>query len=340
MTIKTPFEDIPAEGRAIELADGVLWMRLPLPMKLDHVNVYAIWDDEGWTIIDTGMASKRGHAIWQALWDGPLGGKPLRRVILTHHHPDHVGMAAWFIEQGAELCTSRTAWLMARMLTLDVQDVPTPEAMTFYKRAGVSGEIYEKRRTERPYNFVDTVLPLPQGFTRLVEGGTLTFGNRTWDIRMGNGHAPEHVTLWSRDDHLVIGGDQLLLSISPNLGVYPNEPDADPVADWIETCERFQPFARADQLILGGHKLPYLGLPKRLEQMIFNHHEALDRLYAYLDTPKSAAECFEPLFKRKIGPSEYGLALVESVAHVNHLHQTSKASRVLGDDGVYRFQRI
>lgn len=339
MSIQTPFETIPAEGETIQVAEGVLWMRLPLPMKLDHVNVYAIWDDEGWTIIDTGFASKRGHALWQKLWDGPLGGKPLRRVILTHHHPDHVGMAAWFIERGAELCTSRTAWLMARMLTLDVQEVATPEAMTFYKRAGVSGAMYEKRRTDRPFNFADTVLPLPQGFTRLVEGGTLTFGNRTWDIRMGDGHAPEHVTLWSREDGLVIGGDQLLLSISPNLGVYPNEPDADPVGDWITSCEKFQPHARDDQLILGGHKLPYIGLPKRLEQMIHNHHEALDRLDAYLTMPTSAAECFDPLFKRKIGEGEFGLALVEAVAHVNHLHQTGKASRVLSDDGVYLFQR-
>jgi len=340
MTIRTPFEDIPAEGEAIEVADGVLWLRLPLPMALDHVNVFAFWDDEGWTIVDTGFASKRGEAMWQALLDGPLGGKPIRRVILTHHHPDHVGMVAWLMERGAELCTSRTAWLMARMLTLDVQDVPTPEALQFYRRAGMVGDVYEKRKNDRPFNFADIVKPLPQGYTRLVEGQTITFGNRTWDILMGDGHAPEHVTLWSRDDGLVIGGDQLLLSISPNLGVYPNEPDADPVADWITSCEKFQPHARDDQLVLGGHKIPYFGLPKRLEQMISNHHEALDRLLDYLDTPKSAGDSFKPLFKRKIGPAEYGLALVESMAHMNHLHQTGLVSRTLSEDGAYLFQRL
>ena len=332
MTIKTPFETIPAEAEAIEVADGVLWLRLPLPMALDHVNIYAFADDDGWTIIDTGFASKRGIALWEAILAGPLKGKPLRRVIVTHHHPDHVGMAAWLMARGAELCTSRTSWLMARMLTLDVQEVPTPEALIFYKRAGMAPEVYEKRKSDRPYNFIDVVKPLPQGYTRLIEGNTIRFGGRTWDIRMGDGHAPEHVTLWSRDDGLVIGGDQLLLSISPNLGVYPNEPGADPVADWIASCEKFQPFARDDQLVLGGHKIPYLGLPHRLEQMIHNHHEALERLLAYLDTPKSAGACFKPLFKRKIGSAEYGLALVEAVAHMNHLHQTGLAKRTLSDD--------
>lgn len=304
-------------------------------MALDHVNVYALDEGDSWTIIDCGFYSKRGVALWERLLAGPLEGKPVSRVIVTHHHPDHIGMAGWLIDQGAELWTTRTAWLMARMLQLDEQDRPTPEAVTFYKRAGMAQEILAKRMEERPFNFADCTAALPQGFQRLAEGQVLHAGRRDWTVRIGHGHAPEHATFWSED--VVLGGDQLLPSISPNLGVYPNEPDADPVTDWINACEKFMPFA-GNQLVLPGHKLPFTGLPLRLKQLIDNHHGALERLLTHLVEPRTAHECFMPLFKRQIKDGEYGLALVEAVAHCNHVYLSGQATRELGEDGAYRFQ--
>ncbi|MEM7473284.1 MAG: MBL fold metallo-hydrolase [Pseudomonadota bacterium] len=337
-TLRYPFEDIPAEGTATEVAEGILWIRLPLPMKLDHVNVYALQDGDGWAIVDTGFFSKRGVAIWEKLMAGPLQGKPVTKVIVTHHHPDHVGMAGWFqTEHGAELITTRTAWLMARMLTLDVQPVPTPEAITFYTRGGMAPDILEKRKSERPFNFADCVAPMPQGYSRIKEGDRLTIGARNWDIRIGNGHAPEHATLWS-DDGIVLGGDQLIPSISPNLGLYPNEPEADPVHDWLDACERLSQHATPDQLVLPGHKLPFYGLPLRLRQLIDNHHGALDRLRDFLQTPHSAHECFLTLFKREIGGGEYGLALVEAMAHCHHLYLSGQVTRTMREDGAYLYQ--
>jgi glyoxylase-like metal-dependent hydrolase (beta-lactamase superfamily II) len=335
--IRYPWDDrIPSEGEAIEVADGILWLRLPLPMKLDHVNVYAFEDGDGWTIVDTGFYSKRGVSIWEKLLAGPLQGKPVKRVVVTHHHPDHIGMAGWFMERGAELVTTRTAWLMARMLVLDEQPVPTPEAMLFYRRSGMPDDIYQQRAGDRPFNFSDCVAPIPQGFTRIREGDGLTIGGRDWHVRIGNGHAPEHATLWSGD--IVLGGDQLLPSISPNLGVYPNEPEADPVTDWIEACERLLIHATDAQLVLPGHKLPFTGLPFRLKNLIENHHSALERLADFLRQPMTAHECFPPLFKREIGGGEYGLALVEAVAHCNHLYLAGQTERMLDDTGAYRYQ--
>ncbi|TMM55513.1 MBL fold metallo-hydrolase [Sulfitobacter sabulilitoris] len=338
--LRYPWETPPDAGTGIEVAPGVLWLRLPLPMKLDHVNVYALDEGDSWTVIDTGFASKKSKGIWADIMAGPLGGKPVSRVVVTHHHPDHVGLAGWFqTDHGAELVTTRTAWLTARMLTLDEQQVPSDESLSFYRQSGMHSEIYDKRASERPFNFSDVVSPMPLGYTRIRQDDTITMGGRTWDVHMGNGHAPEHATFWSRDDNLVLAGDQILPSISPNVGVYATEPMADPIGEWLEACERLAPLAREDHLVLGGHKLPFTGLPTRMRQLIDNHHGALKRLLAFIDTPKAASECFAPLFKRKIGEGEYGLALVEAVAHLSHLYQTGLATREMRDDGAWVYQR-
>jgi glyoxylase-like metal-dependent hydrolase (beta-lactamase superfamily II) len=338
--IRYPWETPPAEGEAIEVADGVLWMRLPLPMALDHVNVYALDDGDSWTIIDTGFSSRRSRAIWEKLLDGPLSGKPISRVIVTHHHPDHVGLAGWFqSEKKAELWTTRTAWLFSRMLQLDEQAIPRQETLDFYLSAGMDRAIFEERKSERPFNFSDVVYPMPLGFKRIKQDDVIRIGGRDWDVHMGNGHSPEHLTLWSRDDNLVISGDQILPSISSNIGVYATEPDADPVADWLESCERLSQYARPDHLVLGGHKLPFTGLPLRMRQLIENHHGALERLLDHLSEPRTAGECFPPLFKRKIDKGAYGLALVEAIAHLNHLYHLGDVTRERRADGAWLWQK-
>jgi glyoxylase-like metal-dependent hydrolase (beta-lactamase superfamily II) len=339
--IHYPIPEPPAFGEACEVAQGIFWIRLPLPMALDHVNVFALDDGAGWTIVDTGFDTKKTRAIWQSLLAGPLAGKPVTRLIVTHHHPDHVGLAGWFqTEFGVQLVTTQTAWLTARMLTLDEQPLPTSETLAFWRAAGMDAEIYAKRSVDRPFNFSDLVAPMPLGFQRIQEGDAITIGGRNWIVHIGHGHAPEHATFWCEDEALVIAGDQLLPSISPNLGVYATEPDADPVAEWLESCTRLQVFAQNDQLVLPGHKLAFTGLPFRLQQLIENHHGALERLLRHLATPRTAADCFAPLFKRKIGEDVYGLALVESIAHVNHLHKQGVVSRTRRDDGAWLWQRI
>lgn len=338
--IRYPFADAPEGAQAVEVAEGVLWLRQPLPMKLDHVNVYVLDEGDSWTVVDTGFDTPQSRALWTAWLEGPLKGKPVGRVIVTHHHPDHIGLAGWLQGQGAELVTTRTSWLYARMLVMDVEPTPSAETVTYWKRCGMDPAILARRLTERPFNFADCVAPLPSGFTRIKQGDVLTAGGRTWDVHIGNGHAPEHATLWSRDDGLVIAGDQILPSISSNLGVYPTEPEADPVGEWLEACERLALLAQDGHLVLGGHKLPFTGLPARMRQLIDNHHHGLDRLHDHLSTPLAAGDCFAPLFKRRIGEAEYNLALVEAMAHCLHLWHEGRATRTEAADGAWLWQAV
>ena len=338
--IRYPWAEPPAPGDAIEVAPGVMWLRLPLPMTLDHVNCFALDDGDGWTLVDPGIDTRKCRAALQAALDGPLAGKPVTRVLVTHYHPDHIGLAGWLQAQGAELVTTRTSWLFARMLVLDPQDRPAAETLDYYRRAGMDPEIFALRANERPFNFADCVHPLPLGFTRIVEGDQITIGGRVWDVYMGDGHAPEHATLFSRDDDLVLGGDQLLPSISANLGVYATEPEADPLADWLKSCARFAAIAEDRHLVLPGHKLPFTGLPLRLIQMVENHEGGLKRLRVHLQTPRVAGECFPPLFKRKIDAGTYGLALVEAMAHLNYLWHRGEITRTLRDDGAWEWAMV
>ncbi|TMV57442.1 MBL fold metallo-hydrolase, partial [Thioclava sp. BHET1] len=258
-----------------------------------------------------------------------------------HHHPDHIGLAGWFqTTQGAELVTTRSAWLLARMLHLDAEEVHKPETLAFWRASGMDPAIYATRAAERPFNYADVVAPLPLGYRRIAEGDALTMGGRRWRVHMGHGHAPEQATFWSCDDALVLGADQLLPSISPNLGVYASEPEADTVGDWLESCTRLAGLARPDQLVLPGHKLPFTGLPLRLAQLIDNHHGALARLLDHLAEPRRGGACFVPLFKREIGAESYGLALAETIGHLNHLHARGLVRRWRDAEGAWLWQRI
>ncbi|MEM6488786.1 MAG: MBL fold metallo-hydrolase [Pseudomonadota bacterium] len=318
--------DPPPPGQAVEVADGILWARLPLPMKLDHVNVYALDDGlAGWTLVDTGLDWSKGRAALAALRDGPLRGRRIHRVVLTHHHPDHVGQAATLVADGAELLATRLGWTLARMLTLDEHPRPTPEAVAFRRRAGVVGAALDAYAAERPFNFADCVARLPLGYVALAEGDRLDAGGRQWQVRLGEGHAPDQITLWAEDGSLVLTADRVLPAISPNIGVHPTEPAANPLKGFLETCARFAGLAAAlpgaaDPLVLPGHQNPFTGLGTRLRLLHDNHVRALERVADGLaERPSTPLELFPALYGRQIGAAETGLALAEAVAHVNFL---------------------
>jgi glyoxylase-like metal-dependent hydrolase (beta-lactamase superfamily II) len=326
--IRFPFDAPPQEGALREIGDGVLWARLPMPARPDHVNVYVLDDGDSWTMFDTGLDTSKVRAIWQAMLAGPLAQKPVRRVIVSHHHPDHVGLAGWFQrEMGAELWCTRTSWLFARMLRLDDQDRPLPETLDFWRAAGMDADILAERENSRPMNYADMVAQMPLGFRRIVQGDEITAGGRRWRVEIGHGHAPEQATLWGIDHDLVLSADQVLPGITPNLGVYATEPEADPVGGWIASCARLSELAKPAHLALPGHRLPFSGLPERLEQLGRHQRLALERLRGHLDQPRTAAECFSPLYGRSIGKGEYGLALVEAVGHLNHLMALGEVTR-------------
>ncbi|WP_332653292.1 MBL fold metallo-hydrolase [Brevundimonas sp.] len=329
-----PFGAPPGPGQAVEVAAGVLWMRLAMPMALDHINVYAVRDGDGWVLVDTGLDMSATRKEWAQLLDGPLGGRPISRVICTHMHPDHIGLAGWLCARvAAPLVMTRLEYVTARMLLADTGQ-PAPEAgAVFYRAAGWDEAQVEGYRTSYG-QFGRMVAPMPPGFVRMREGDRLSIGGQGWRVVIGEGHSPEHACLWRESDGVVLGGDQILPKISSNVSVWPTEPDADPLGDWLDSLDRMKVVFPDNVLILPSHGEPFRGVQARLEGLIRGHRTALKRLERTLREPCRAVDVFPALFARPVGDGVRGMATGESLAHLNYLLHRGRVSRRRDADGV------
>jgi glyoxylase-like metal-dependent hydrolase (beta-lactamase superfamily II) len=309
----------PEPGAAQQIAEGVYWVRFPMPMSLDHINIWLLEDHAGWTVVDTCLDLGEARTLWQQLFAGLMQGKPVTRVICTHLHPDHVGLAGWLLrEHDGELWMSREEFLMCRAMAADTGR-PAPEvALRFYRAAGYDADqlaAYQKKFG----GFGRAISPLPDSFRRLVDGETIRINNRYWQVVVGAGHSPEHVCLYCPALKLLISGDQVLPRITPNVSVFPTEPKGDPLKEWLRTSARIRDRLPDDVLVLPAHEAPFYGLHVRLTQIIESHERDLDQLFAWLDRPRRAVDCFPALFRREIGPESIGLATGETLAHLNCL---------------------
>jgi glyoxylase-like metal-dependent hydrolase (beta-lactamase superfamily II) len=330
---------VPEAGKLHEVAPGVFWLRMPLPFSLDHINLWVLDDGDGWALVDTGLNAANCKAVWTDLLAGPLALRPVTRVIVTHYHPDHLGMAGWLTyKTGAPLVMARTEYLMARMLTLDIADAPPSQAVEFFARAGWPEDALARFRAKGWGRFSLAVTRLPPSYLRIADGDTLRIGGRAWHIVTGRGHTPEHACLVSEDDGLMIAGDQVLPRITSNVSVYSTEPEADPLGDWLESIEKLRRLD-AKLYVLPAHNEPFTGIQARLNQLEADHHRKLDALEAFLAEPRSARQCFEVLFGRQIGEDEMMMATGEALAHLHYLERRGRATRTPAG-GVQTFRAV
>jgi glyoxylase-like metal-dependent hydrolase (beta-lactamase superfamily II) len=311
------FEDqVPAPGKVSEVADGVFWIRMPMRGRLDHINVWLLRDYDGWTIVDTGVYNDTVQAHWRKIVEGQRGG-PVKRVIATHLHTDHTGNAGWIArEWNCELWMSRGDFYMCKVMSADGPgDVPE-DAIRFYRRAGFSEQQIDRYRG-RFGQFGAGLAPLPAGYRRIEDGQYLDIGGREWRAVIGHGHAPEHVCLYCPELKLIIAGDQILPKITPNVGVQPSEPYANPLREWLASCTRFRELLPANTLVLPAHEQLYEGIHERLTALIDWHEVAIEKLYDLCATPKRAVDVFPALFRSAITEWTHFPATGEAIAHLH-----------------------
>lgn len=335
-----PFESTPGPGEALQIAPGVHWLRMPLPMALNHINLWALEDEDGWALVDTGMQTDEIAAAWREVMSGLMANRPATRVICTHMHPDHIGMAGWLTRHfDCQLWTTRLEYVTCRMLVADTGREAPRDAIRFYQAAGWDSAAIEHYKT-RFGGFGKMVYALPDSFRRLSDGDRLMIGGQEWQAVVGRGHSPEHLCLYCPQLRLLISGDQVLPKITSNVSVFPTEPEADPLSDWLESLASIRSRVPDDVLVLPSHNKPFRGLHERLEQLIQGHERSLQSLLESLATPKTAVQVFGILFRRPVSGSVLDMASGESIAHLNCLIRRGQVVKHLDNAGVAWYRSV
>jgi glyoxylase-like metal-dependent hydrolase (beta-lactamase superfamily II) len=335
--LEYPFEPPPADGSVVDVAPGIGWIRMPMPIPLDHINVYLLRDDDGWVVVDTGLNTDEAKALWEHIARTKLDGLPIKAVLCTHFHYDHAGLAHWLTERfNVPLYMTYGEYYMMRAMYVPLPDVPTPAHAEFLKHAGIAAEdIQPLHEALRRDPFLPTSSP---PFRRLHDNQLLKIGARTWRVVIGAGHSPEHACLYCDDEHILISGDQLLPGISSNVQVTSNEPEGDPLQQWFDSLDRLDALA-PDTLILPSHQRVFRGLRERVQALREHHALQLDQLGEFLRAHPGSTTfaAMQTLFPRLRGPVDRYLALGETVAHLSWLRFNGRAQRTLDEHGVHRF---
>ncbi len=343
-----PFGDtLPPLGETIEVAPGVRWARMLLPFELDHINLWLLRDREdgvdGWTIVDCGITNAATISAWEQIFATDLDGLPVLRVIVTHMHPDHMGLAHWLTQRWSangrdcRLWISAPDYSAARLASASTLTFGGELAAAHFMRHGLADpESIAKVRARSSY-YASMVPAVPACYRRLMDGNRLAIGGREWRCIAGYGHAPEHIALHCAELGVLISGDMVLPRISTNVMVIDLEPEADPLTLYLDSIERLRALPAAT-LVLPSHGRPFTGLARRIDQLR-EHHDArfAEVLAACATQPCSAADIVPILFKRKLDLHQLTFALGEAIAHLHGLWFAGKLERITGADGVFRF---
>ena len=335
------YEDIarPANGEAVAMADSITWLRMPLPFSLNHINLWLLRDVDGWVIVDTGVDTRTSRDVWRSTFADAMRGDPATHVIATHLHPDHVGCAGWLVQHfGADLWMTREEYLLCRILVGDTGHEAPDEAVRFYRAAGFDDAQLQLYR-ENFGMFGRVVGELPQSYRRLQDGDACAFAGHEWEIIVGRGHSPEHACLYDRTRNVLIAGDQILPTISPNVSVWPTEPQADPLKDWFDSIDRLEAALPDDVLVLPAHGKPFRGVHVRLEQLRKEHTDNLEKLLDTADEPRRAVDVFDVLFNSAITDSNRVMATGEAISHLSYLCNTGEMLAEHDDNGVRYYRR-
>lgn len=339
--LEYPYADHPAPATTVEVAPGVRWLTMPMGGSLSHINLYMLEDHDGWWVVDTGLSVEETAGLWHEVFDRELGGKPVKAVLCTHMHPDHVGQSLMITEHfRCPLYMTRAEYFQARAFSNSGPGYQQSwVGQDFYARAGMPASYLEELRHQWQHRSAAgmTMPGMPAGYMRLEHGDTLSIGHNTWQVVVGSGHSPEHACLYCPALKILISGDQILPVITSNVSVHPTEPEANPLKDWMESHDKLLKLP-PELLVLPAHNLPFYGVRERLRALISHHEDRMLAIEEHCVEPALAKDLLPVLFARELDPRQMMMALGEAIAHLHLLMHRNRVERTLGEDGHYRYR--
>ena len=337
--LEFPFPDYPAPGMATEVADGIFWISTPVPfVGLKQVNIWLLRDGDGWTMVDCGYIRDDVRAQIAGIWNNVLEGRPVTRLIVTHFHPDHVGNSAWICERwGLRPRMTQGEWLTANLAVMNRHTDHVQSRGTFYRRHGL-----DEARVQR---FLDGVVlysdgvKLPPNYKRIRGDDLIPIGRDQWRVMIGEGHAPEHISLYCAERRILVAGDQILPSITTNVSTWHVEPELDAVGVFLKTCKTFLDVLHPETLILPSHRKPFRNVQHRLRQLAVHHAIRLNVILDKAGAETCAGELIDVMFTPGLDGHQIGFAMGEAIAHLNHL-VTLGHMRMIETKAQIRYQRI
>lgn len=340
--IKYLFDAPPEPGASLPLLPGLTWLRVPLPFVLNHVNCWLLDDgdvENSVTLIDTGADKPETRDLWDHVLSETLANRPISRLICTHGHPDHVGLAGWLIDKlGVRLHMTLGEWLAPQVWRLESMQPMTKATKAFFLSHGLTSAAIIKMEKARqigpPLNY-----PLPSRFERIRDSDMITFGGREWQVLVNGGHADAHASFYCKRDGILIAGDQILSKISPVVGVFPSQPWSNPLADYLASLKRLRTLP-ATTIVLPSHGLPFRGLHTRIDQLATHHKGRLQALWELMEVPANGLKLAHGLFPRAMAAEgQTVMALAETLAHAHYLVSQVRAIRTEGAGGGVTFAR-
>ncbi len=338
MTLEILPWQAPELGAAVAVPHELRWIRLPVPGPLQHINVWLAPGRTGRVLIDTGLNQPQTHAAWASLALSEHLAEQLEAILVTHHHPDHFGMAG-ALAQRFEVPVRMSAPARAAALRSTSGTVGgSATDLAAYRREWGVDFAALVARARGAGTFDGLFSGIPAATAAIVEGERLGELRDPWQASLHFGHAEGHVCLYWRESDLLISGDQLLPAISSNVSLYPGAASENPLGDFLASLEKLARLP-PQTIVLPAHGAPFRGVAVRAAQVQAGHRQRLAKLSDFVCEPRDTAEIVGALFgARKLEGWNTLLAYGETLAHMRYLQLRGALLR-LEQDGEVRWVR-